>query len=188
MSSGPRIVAAIRVEPMDWSSIFGFSVSPIELIVRGSVVYLLLFAVFRIVLRRDVGAVGIADVLFIVIVADASQNAMAGEYRTVSDGIVLVATLVSWNVAIDRLAYAFPRLGRLLEPPPLLLVRNGRILVDNLRRERMTRAELMGKLREHDIDKLAQVKRARMESDGAISVIRFAPDDHDEAPKRRAPW
>jgi uncharacterized membrane protein YcaP (DUF421 family) len=167
----------------DFVDLFRFSVSPVELVVRGTVVYLFLFLVFRVVLRRDVGSIGIADVLFVVIVADASQNAMAGEYKTISDGIVLLLTLIGWNVAIDRLAFAFPRIGKLLEPRPLLLVRNGRIMEANLRSERMTRSELMGKLRERGIEKLAQVKRARMESDGEISVIRYDAADSDE-PRR----
>ena len=169
------------------SEVFGFSVSPFELVVRGSVVYLVLFAIFRIVLQRDVGSIGIADVLFVVLIADASQNAMAGEYRTVSDGMVLIGTLVAWNVAIDRLAYRFPRFGRLLEPQPLLMVRDGVMLVANLRKERMTRADLMGKLRERGIDKLSQVKRARMESDGEISVIRADGRDVDEPSGSRGP-
>ena len=169
----------------DWGELFRFSVSPVELIVRGSVIYLFLFAIFRVVLRRDVSSVGIADVLFIVVIADASQNAMAGENKTVSDGIVLIATLVAWNVAIDRLAYAWPWLGRLLEPPAVLLVRNGVIQQANLRRERMTHAELMGKLRSRGVDKLAQVKRARMETDGEISVIRedAGVDDPAKSPR-----
>ena len=61
--------------------------------------YLALVLTFRFILRRDVGSLGIPDVLFIVIVADAAQNAMAGEYKSIADGIVLVATLVFWNVA-----------------------------------------------------------------------------------------
>ena len=164
---------------MDWSNITSFSVSPLELIVRGTVFYLFLFAIFRVVLRRDVGAVGVADVLFIVIVADASQNALAGDYRTVPDGMVLVSTLVAWNVLIDRLAYRFPRIEKWLMPQPVLVVRNGRMLQANMRKEWISRSELMGKLREQGIDKLAEVHRARIESDGSISVVRMA--DHRKA-------
>jgi uncharacterized membrane protein YcaP (DUF421 family) len=57
--------------------------------------YLFLFLLFRFVMRRDVGAIGIADVLLIVIIADASQNAIAGGYDSVTEGLVVVATLVS---------------------------------------------------------------------------------------------
>jgi len=63
---------------MDWAEIFGLSVSPWELIIRGSAMYLFLFAVFRVVIRRRIGAVGMADILILVIIADAAQNGLSG--------------------------------------------------------------------------------------------------------------
>jgi len=60
------------------AGLFAFDVSPLELVLRGTLVYWLLFLIFRFIMRRDVGAVGIADILLLVIIADASQNAMAG--------------------------------------------------------------------------------------------------------------
>ena len=74
---------------------FALTVNPVELMVRGTVIYLGLVLTFRFVLRRDVGSLGVPDVLFIVLVADASQNALAGEYKSISDGIVLVERLCS---------------------------------------------------------------------------------------------
>ena len=72
---------------LDWSALFGLSLSPLELIVRGTAMYWFLFLLFRVVIRRRVGAVGISDVLLLVIIADASQNAMSGDYQSISDGI-----------------------------------------------------------------------------------------------------
>ena len=66
--------------------------NPLELVVRGTAMYWVLFLLFRFVLRRDVGSIAIADVLLLVL-ADASQNAMAGGYETVSDGVELMAAL-----------------------------------------------------------------------------------------------
>jgi len=79
--------------------------------------YLGLVLAFRFILRRDVGSMGIPDVLFIVIIADAAQNAMSGEYKSIADGTVLVATLVFWNVALDWLAFRSRAMRRL--PPPM---------------------------------------------------------------------
>src|SRR5712671_6327012 len=104
---------------IDWSELFLFSMPPLELIVRGTAMYWFLFLLFRVVMRRDVGSVGIADILLLVLIADASQNAMSGEYRSVSDGIVLVSTIAGWNFAIDMICYHYPRLRRILEPAPL---------------------------------------------------------------------
>ena len=65
----------------------------LELFVRGTVVYWFLFLAFRFLLRRNVGALGVADILLLVIVADASQNAMAGQYSSVTEGALLLLTI-----------------------------------------------------------------------------------------------
>ena len=86
---------------LDWGEIFGLTVSPGELVVRGSAMYLFLFFLFRVVIRRRIGAIGIGDILLLVIVADAAQNGMAGEYRSVTEGAILVGTLIGWDMLID---------------------------------------------------------------------------------------
>ena len=160
---------------MDWSELFGLSVSPWELIIRGSAMYLFLFVLFRVVVRRRIGAVGMADLLIIVIIADAAQNAMSGEYKTITEGAILVGTLIFWNMAIDWLNYRFPALHDWLEAPPLLLIRDGRILRRNMRHEFVTEEELKSKLREKGVKEVTEVAEARMESDGSVSVIKRQP-------------
>jgi uncharacterized membrane protein YcaP (DUF421 family) len=157
---------------LDWSELFGLSVSPVELIIRGTAMYLFLFAVFRIIVRRRVGAVGMADILVLVIIADAAQNGMSGEYRSITDAFILVGTIIGWNTLIDWLNFRFPALRKLLEPPPLLLVQDGRVLHRNLRHEFVTEDELRSKLREQGVDDYRQVQKAHMESDGQVSVIK----------------
>jgi len=157
---------------MDWAEIFGVSVSPWELIIRGTAMYLFLFAVFRVVIRRRIGAVGMADILILVIIADAAQNGMSGEYRSVTEGAILIGTIIFWNVLIDWLNYRVPALQNWLEAPPLLLVRDGRILHRHMRHEFVTEQELQSKLREHGVENVSQVAKAYMEADGSISVVK----------------
>ena len=157
---------------LDWGEIFGISVSPLELIIRGTAMYLFLFLLFRVVVRRRVGAIGMADILILVIIADAAQNAMSGEYKSVTEGAILVGTIVVWNMAIDWLNFRVPALRPWLEPPPLLLIQNGRILRRNLRHEYVTEDELKAKLREKGVKDYSEVAEAHMESDGNVSVIR----------------
>jgi uncharacterized membrane protein YcaP (DUF421 family) len=153
------------------SELFRFGVDPWELVLRGSAMYWFLFLLFRVVLRRDAGSIAIADILLLVLIADASQNAMAGGYTTVSEGMLLVATIAVWNYLLDWSSYRFEFIRRLAEPPPLLLVRNGRVLRANLRQELLSLDDLYAKLREQGVDDVAAVKTAFMESDGNISVI-----------------
>jgi uncharacterized membrane protein YcaP (DUF421 family) len=157
---------------LDVGSLFALSVSPWEMIIRGSAMYWFLLILFRVVVRRRVGAVGISDLLLLVIIADAAQNAMAGEYRSVTDGFILVATIVAWNTLVDWLTWRSEFLGRLFEPPPLLLIRSGQVLWRHLRMEFVTEQELKSKLREHGIDDYADVEEAYLEPDGGLGVIR----------------
>ena len=157
---------------VDWLEIFGLSVSPVELIVRGTAMFWFLYVVLRFVLRREVGSVAMADILIFVIIADAAQNGMAGEYRSVTDGMILIGTIVGWNVGVDWLAFRFELFHRLLEPPPLVLVRNGRVLRRALDSQLMTLEELRSKLREKEVEDVAEVKIAQFEPNGEFSVIK----------------
>lgn len=155
---------------VDWSGIFGFDTPPLELFIRGSVMYIAIFILLRAV-RRQMGDVGIADILVIVLVADAAQNGMAANYDSLPDGIWLVGTIFFWSVALDWASFHFRPLERLIQPGPLLLVRDGRLLWANMRRVLLTETELRSELRQQGIDDVAGVKRAQMEADGKISVI-----------------
>lgn len=157
---------------IQWDELTSFSVSPLEIVLRGTVVYLFLFVFFRFVLRRDTGNVGVGDFLLVVIVADASQNGMSGDSDTVPDALLLVLTLMAWNYLIDIASYRSARLRQLLEPRPLPLVLNGKLLRRNMRKELVTPEEIQAKLRENDIASLDEVEKMTMESDGEISVLR----------------
>lgn len=161
--------------------VFNLRVPIAELVLRGTLVYWTLFLIFRFILRRDVGAVGIADILLLVVIADAAQNAMSGGYTTYTEGAILVLTIVAWNWLLDWASFRFPRVRRFSQPDRLTLVRNGVVQRRNLRREYITMEELHAKLREHGIEKVEDVKAAYLEGDGEISVIRA--NDRDAAPE-----
>jgi uncharacterized membrane protein YcaP (DUF421 family) len=158
---------------IDWSELFKLSVPLPEILVRGTVMYWFLFLLFRFFVTRGVGEVGISDILIMVIVADAAQNAMSGEYKSITDGMLLVGVLVAWNVLFDVLSYYSPLFERFASPPPMNLVRNGRLNRRNMRRQYISEAELWAKLREAGIDSLDQVKNAFLEPNGEISVIKY---------------
>lgn len=169
---------------IDWNSIFVPDTPFLEIIVRGSVMYLALTILLRIVLKRQTGTLGMTDLLLITLLADASQNAMAGEYRSLPDGVVLVATIIFWNYFFDWLTVKSEWFERLIEPPPLPLVKRGKLLRRNMRRELITEAELLGKLREQGVDDLSKVKLANIESDGQISLIQYEEKQHKKADRR----
>lgn len=156
---------------IDLSALFGFSVPPAEIMLRGTAVYWFLFLLFRFILRRDTGAMALTDVLLLVVIADAAQNAMAGSYTSITDGLLLVSTIASWNYVLDWAAFRWVRVRRFVEGAPLTLITNGKVHRRNMRRELMTMDDLKAALREHGIEEVSQVRRAQMEKDGEISVI-----------------
>lgn len=166
---------------IDWHDIFGIDTPPIELIIRGTAVYLSLFVLLRVVLRRQSSAIGVTDLLVVVLLADAAQNAMAGSYNSVPEGLVLVGTIVFWAFALDWLGFKVSRIQSFVHPPALPLVKDGKLLRKNMRRELITEEELMSQLRVQGLTGLDEVEEARMESDGSISII---ARDHE---KRRQP-
>lgn len=113
---------------MDWHSIFSFDIPVVEIVVRGTVMYLSLIVLMRIILKRQAGAMPTGDLLLVILLAGASQNGMAGEYKTVPDGLVLVTTLMCWNFVLDYLSYRFRWMERLLQARPLLLIDDGKVL------------------------------------------------------------
>jgi uncharacterized membrane protein YcaP (DUF421 family) len=158
---------------IDWQELFVPSVSLAELILRGTLVYLLLFWVLRIMPSRQVGTLGIADLLVVVLFAEAAQNAMASDYTSITEGAILVGTVIFWSYSLNWLGYKFPWFERFLNPPPLLLVKNGRMNERHMQRELLTKEELMSQLRQQGVESLADVKKAFMEADGSISVITY---------------
>jgi uncharacterized membrane protein YcaP (DUF421 family) len=180
-SSGGRRILKMN---LDWKVLFVPDVSIIEIILRGSIMYLAIFVLLRIVLKRQTGTLGMTDLLLITLLADASQNAMAGEYKSVPDGIVLVGTIIFWNYAFDWLSFRFPRFERLIEPAPLPLIKHGRMLRRNMRQELITEAELMGQLREHGVSDVSKVKEAHIESDGQVSVIEYDQKQQEKVKRK----
>jgi uncharacterized membrane protein YcaP (DUF421 family) len=169
---------------MDWERLFVPGGSLLELVIRGTVLYLALFIMLRLLPRRQLGSLGVSDVLVVVLIADAAQNGLAGEYTSITEGIVLVATILFWDYAIDFVDHRFPGLHLNISAPKLL-VRNGRMMKRNMERENMSEDDLMSQLRQHGIEHLRSVRRAYAEGDGHISVIRNKNASDDNGPVRR---
>ena len=171
-------------QAVDWAKVLAPETPLLEIVVRGSLTYLAIFLLLRVVQRRQSGSVDIADLLVIVLIADAAQNGMAGEYTSVSDGLLLVATIVGWSWLIDWLGYHVPLIERLVHPPPLRIIENGTIVWRNMRRELISREELMTHLREQGVAKVSDVREAFVEGDGRISVLTYETKQHAEEERR----
>ena len=157
---------------IDWRAMLVPEHSVLDLFLRGTVMYLAIFVLLRLVLRRQVGDIGTSDVLVIVLLAEVSGNAMAANAASLPEGVVLVGTVLLWSYLIEWVQFRFPAFERLIREPKLKLIDNGRLLRRNMRTELVTVEELMAQLREQGIEDRAEVKAAYLEADGQISIIR----------------
>ena len=149
----------------------------LDIAARCVIVFLTLLVGLRLTGKRQVGQLTPFDLLLLLLLANAVQNAMVGPDTSLVGGLVAAATLFGVNAVVARVARSSGRAARILEGTPTLLIRNGDMLEGNLASEGITRADLLRALREHGVDDPSVVRSAILEVDGSISVLRV-----DEAP------
>ncbi|MBC8090121.1 MAG: DUF421 domain-containing protein [Phycisphaerae bacterium] len=168
---------------VDWQAVFVPTVALLELFVRGSAMYLGILVFMR-VLPRQRGALSTADLLVLIIVADVAQNGMSAQYTSLTEGFVLVGTIFFWDYLLDKLAFHSPVFRKVLNDPPISLVKDGQLQRRNMRKEMLTKEDVIEQLREQGVDDIRQVRQCCLESDGNFSVIRM---DGKEVTHRKDP-
>jgi len=156
---------------MDFADVFLPQATLLEIFLRGTAIYLVLFAYMRF-FRRSAGGIDVADVLVVVLMADAAQSGLQGTEHSVIGGLLSVATIAAWDYLIDWLAWRFPALRWLNRAMPTLLIRDGQFLNRNMRAEMITHDELRAQLRQEGLAGPEEVKAAFLEGDGKLSVVK----------------
>jgi len=146
-------------------------ISIAEKVVRSVVVYGFLLIAFRLSGKRQLGQMTPFDLVVLLIISNVVQNAVIGNDNSLGGGLIGATTILLVNGAVAYVGFRFPRADRVLEHSPTLLVRNGRIIRANLRREALTRRDLRGALRHHGIISLREIRYAFLEEDGHVSVV-----------------
>ncbi len=144
----------------------------IEIVGRTLVVYAAVLIGLRLGGRRELGQLTPFDLVVILLVANAVQNAMVGADTTLQGGLVAAATLLVVNAGVARLRLRSVRVRHLVEGVPVVLVQHGEIVAANLQHEGITEEEVVAAVREHgEIGDLSQVELAVLETDGSVSVV-----------------
>jgi uncharacterized membrane protein YcaP (DUF421 family) len=157
---------------VEWNELFIPTHGILEMFARGTLMYLALFAIFRFIVQRQRSAIGIPDVLVIVLIADAAQNGFAKEYRSVTEGVFVVLTIVFWDLLLDWLAYHYKFFTWLVRPAPLPLVRQGQLIRRHMRQEMISVDELRAEARNQGIADLKDIHAAHLEPNGDISFVK----------------
>ena len=140
-------------------------------VVRTLIVYLALTLGLRAFGRRELGQMTPFDLVVILLIANALQNAMVGDDVSIGGGLIGAFTLLVCNWLLARLRARFGWLQRIFEGEPVLLVSGGKVLKDRLRQQNIQVEELEHAAREHGFADLSQVDTAVLEVDGTISII-----------------
>lgn len=138
---------------------------------RSAVIYLFVVIGIRLVGTRELGRLNAYDFVLIVVIANAVQNALVGGDTTLAGGLISALTLLLMNLLVTWLLNRFPWLEKRVVGEPAVLVSDGHAQWDRMRREGVTRDELMAALREHGVTGLKDVRLAVLEVDGDISVV-----------------
>ncbi|MDO8691974.1 MAG: DUF421 domain-containing protein [Dehalococcoidia bacterium] len=151
-----------------WPETWG---ATIEIVGRTVAVFAVVLAGFRLMGKRELGQMTPFDLVLILLIANAVQNAMVGPDNSLAGGLLSAIVLLAANAVTARVRAMSPRAERLLEGQPALLVHDGKFVQENLHHEGISEDEILMAMREHGIDDPAEVKLAVLEVDGSISIV-----------------
>lgn len=159
----------------------------VEIIIRCLIVYLFILFAFRLFGKRQIGQMTPLDLVLLLLLSNAVQNAMTGPDTSIQGGLVAAATLLLLNFLLNTLLFKSKWARKLLEGSPTLLINNGKILAQNLKHEQLTQNEVLQALREHGVARVEDVRIAVLELDGSISVVRHDDlvEGHSSRPHHR---
>jgi uncharacterized membrane protein YcaP (DUF421 family) len=169
-------------EAPDWAGVFVPDISLFESFLRGTVVYFAVLVLVRLVPKRQIGSVGLTDVLLLVLVSECVSQALSAKSHSVANGAVAVATLLFWDYVLDWAGFKSRWVRRALEHDAVPLIRDGRLLENQLKEEHITKDELLTQLRLQGVDEMSRVKAATLESSGEVSVVRRAEFESPDEP------
>lgn len=161
------------------------AVSPVEIVVRTSIIYLLFLASLRISGKRQLGQFTLFDIALVLLAANALQPAMTGPDQSITGGAIIVVTIFSLNRIVAEARLRIPMVQRLLEFEPTIIGRNGKWLKDQMEEQGLDQDDVQAALREHGLIRAAQMKLAVLEEDGSISIVPAAGEDTPQAKRRR---
>ena len=144
----------------------------LQIVIRCALVYTAVLIGLRLTGKREVGQITPFDLVLILLISNAVQNAMVGPDASLSGGLIAAGALLLLNFTVGRVARKWLKLGRILRGHATLLVNRGIVLEPHLKQEGISTEDLMASLREHGVASVEDVRLAVLEVDGSISVLK----------------
>ena len=143
----------------------------LHIIISTSCVYLFIIIALRLLGKTELAQLSITDLIFVLLISNAVQNAMVGSDTSLGGGLVAAGVLFIINFIFKKLKYTFPGVKKLIEGEPVILVYKGKIQEENCKKNDITKDELLQAIREHGSDSIEEVDSVILETDGNISVV-----------------
>ena len=148
-----------------------FSNPYIHIIISTTGVYLFIVVALRVLGKTELAQLSITDLIFVLLISNAVQNAMVGSDTSLGGGILAASVLFVINFIFKKLKYKFPKLRKVLEGEPVILIHNGKMIESNCQKNGITKEELLQAIREHGSHTIEEVDSLILETDGNISVV-----------------
>ena len=147
-------------------------ISPIlEIVLRSVAVYLFILLAIRLFGKKELAQLSVIDLVFILLISNAVQNAMVGSDTSLQGGLVAALALFATNFIFKKLLFKSQKMSELIQGKSVLLVYEGNLLPENLKSAEITIEEIEAAAREHGVEQISQVKLAILEVDGNISIV-----------------
>jgi len=143
----------------------------LDIILRSLAVYVFIILAIRLFGKKELSQLSITDLVLILLISNAVQNAMVGPNSSLSGGLVAALTLFVLNYIIKLATYKSKFISNILEGEPIMLVYKGFVKIENLNKQKITFEELAAVVREHGLEKVEDAELVMLERDGSISVI-----------------
>jgi uncharacterized membrane protein YcaP (DUF421 family) len=143
-----------------------------HLVLRGAIIYLVILILLRITGKHQVGQMGAAEFVAILLISNAVQNSMNGGDNSLTGGLILAVVIMGLSELVSYLIYKSKKAERILQGTPTLLIHKGKVIPSHLEKELLNLHELRTLLRKQGIHDLNEIHEVIMESDGSISVTR----------------
>jgi uncharacterized membrane protein YcaP (DUF421 family) len=154
------------------NTLWTFNTSLLEVALRTVIIYAVVIVGIRLTGKREVGQMASFELVLILLLANAVQNAMTGPDTSLTGGVVGALTLLIANAIVTRVSSRSSKLRKALEGTPTVLILKGNVVKNNMEKEHIANEELEQALREHGVSTTADVGIAVLEVDGSISVLR----------------
>jgi len=143
-----------------------------DIVFRAVFLYLFMLFLMRVIGRRELSSLSAVDLVLLIVLGDAIQQGLTQDDYSVTGAVIAISTIAALQVLVSYVSFRSRRVRKVLEGHPIVVVQDGKLLEQNLRRQRMTPDELAEEMRIQQIGSFEDVQWGILESNGSVSFVK----------------